>query len=66
MPQPGQPRGIPARRGAGQVVQGGGDIITPLPDRVLGWAQLQRRNTRTLTASPMTTPMPTSISRGVR
>jgi hypothetical protein len=52
MPWPGWPRGSPAGRRAGQVVQGGGDIITPLPDRVLGWAQLQRREHQDIDHEP--------------
>ena len=52
MPRPGQPRGIPAGRRAGQVVQGGGDIITPLPDRVLRWSQLQRREHQDVDREP--------------
>ena len=52
MLRPGLPRGVLAGRRGGQVVQGGGDIITPLPDRVLGWAQLQGREHQDIDREP--------------
>ena len=64
VPRPGLPRGVPACCCAGQAVQGGGDIITPIAGPAC-WAGRNAWNTRTLTASPATTPIPTSISRGV-
>ena len=52
VPRPGLPRGVQAGRRVSQVVQGGGDVITPLPDRVLGGAQLQRREHQDIDREP--------------
>ena len=52
-------------RGVGQEVQGVGNAVAPLPDRILGRAQRSGGKTAILITSPVTTPMAASLTRCV-